>query len=56
MEWVKRLSARQYQVSLSYVRKSYTEGAESCLNSLPTGAGKSGVITAVYHKEYTWKI
>ncbi|MEY8251064.1 MAG: DEAD/DEAH box helicase family protein [Colwellia sp.] len=38
------------QTALSYVRRPLSEQPKSCLISLPTGAGKSGVITVVCHK------
>ncbi|MFH7587627.1 DEAD/DEAH box helicase [Oceanimonas smirnovii] len=36
--------------ALSYLKKQLTEDAKSCLISLPTGAGKSGVISVISHK------
>ncbi|MFT5294237.1 MAG: superfamily II DNA or RNA helicase [Colwellia sp.] len=44
------------QIALSYVRKPFNEETKSCLISLPTGAGKSGVITVVCHKATQRKI
>ena len=38
------------QTALSYLKKPLNENANSCLISLPTGAGKSGVISIVSHK------
>jgi len=38
------------QTALSYLKKTLNENANSCLISLPTGAGKSGVISIVSHK------
>lgn len=38
------------QTSLSYLKKPLNENANSCLISLPTGAGKSGVISVLSHK------
>ncbi len=38
------------QTALSYLRKPFDEALKSCLISLPTGAGKSGVISVVSHK------
>ncbi|MCH4811204.1 DEAD/DEAH box helicase [Vreelandella neptunia] len=38
------------KVSLNYLRKPLSEEARSCLISLPTGAGKTGVISVVSHK------
>ncbi|MCZ2722395.1 DEAD/DEAH box helicase family protein [Marinomonas sp. 15G1-11] len=38
------------QTALSYLKKPLNEKANSCLISLPTGAGKSGVISIVAHK------
>lgn len=38
------------QTALSYLKKPVNENANSCLISLPTGAGKSGVISIVSHK------
>lgn len=38
------------RTALSYLRKSLTDDTKSCLISLPTGAGKSGVISLVCHK------
>ena len=38
------------QTALSYIKKPVNENANSCLISLPTGAGKSGVISIVSHK------
>ncbi len=35
---------------LSYLKKPLNENANSCLISLPTGAGKSGVISVLSHK------
>tara|TARA_R110001583_G_scaffold124593_1_gene275991 strand:+ start:8225 stop:11278 length:3054 start_codon:yes stop_codon:yes gene_type:complete len=38
------------QTALSYLRKPLAEDPKSCLISLPTGAGKSGVISVISHK------
>lgn len=38
------------QKALSYLRKPFDETLKSCLISLPTGAGKSGVISVISHK------
>lgn len=38
------------QTALSYLKKPLNENANSCLISLPTGAGKSGVISIISHK------
>ncbi|MCC9659511.1 DEAD/DEAH box helicase family protein [Pseudoalteromonas sp. MB41] len=38
------------QTALSYLKKPLNENANSCLISLPTGAGKSGVIGIISHK------
>lgn len=38
------------QTALSYLKKPLNENANSCLINLPTGAGKSGVISIVSHK------
>ncbi|MEL0638499.1 DEAD/DEAH box helicase family protein [Marinomonas sp. TI.3.20] len=38
------------QTALSYLKKPLDKNANSCLISLPTGAGKSGVISIVSHK------
>ncbi|CAM5224592.1 DEAD/DEAH box helicase [Alishewanella longhuensis] len=38
------------QTALSYLKKPLNENANSCLICLPTGAGKSGVISIVSHK------
>ncbi|WP_108946913.1 DEAD/DEAH box helicase [Shewanella halifaxensis] len=38
------------QTALSYVRRPLSDEAKSCLISLPTGAGKSGVISVICHK------
>lgn len=44
------------QTALSYVRKPFNDETKSCLISLPTGAGKSGVITVICHKATQRKI
>ncbi|WP_221944970.1 DEAD/DEAH box helicase [Photobacterium carnosum] len=38
------------RTALSYIRKPLNNEARSCLISLPTGAGKSGVISVISHK------
>lgn len=38
------------QTALSYVRRPLNDDTKSCLISLPTGAGKSGVISVICHK------
>ena len=38
------------RIALSYLKKPLDESANSCLISLPTGAGKSGVISVLSHK------
>jgi late competence protein required for DNA uptake (superfamily II DNA/RNA helicase) len=38
------------QTALSYLRKPLAEDPKSCLISLPTGAGKSGLISVISHK------
>ena len=38
------------QTALSYLKKPLNQNTNSCLISLPTGAGKSGVISIVSHK------
>lgn len=38
------------KTALSYLKKPLNEDANSCLISLPTGAGKSGVISILSHK------
>jgi superfamily II DNA or RNA helicase len=38
------------QTALRYLRKPLAEDPKSCLISLPTGAGKSGVISVISHK------
>ena len=37
------------ETALGYLQSPLTEDAKSCLISLPTGAGKSGVISVVSH-------
>jgi superfamily II DNA or RNA helicase len=44
------------KTALSYVRKPLSEEAKSCLISLPTGAGKSGVISVICHKSTQRKV
>jgi superfamily II DNA or RNA helicase len=44
------------KTALSYVRKPFDDDTKSCLISLPTGAGKSGVITVICHKATQRKI
>ncbi|MGO4891853.1 DEAD/DEAH box helicase [Flavobacterium sp. W21_SRS_FM6] len=44
------------QTGLNYLRKPLAEDAKSCLISLPTGAGKSGVISVLCHKASQKKI
>ncbi|EMN7445641.1 DEAD/DEAH box helicase family protein [Vibrio parahaemolyticus] len=38
------------KTALSYLQKPLSDDAKSCLISLPTGAGKSGVISVISHK------
>ncbi|MCK0713583.1 DEAD/DEAH box helicase [Chromohalobacter sarecensis] len=42
--------------ALSYLKKPLTETDKSCLVSLPTGAGKSGVISVISHKSSQKKV
>ena len=44
------------RTSLSYLRKPLSATAKSCLISLPTGAGKSGVISVISHKASQRKV
>lgn len=44
------------QTALSYVRRPLNSEAKSCLISLPTGAGKSGVISVICHKATQKKV
>lgn len=44
------------KTALSYLKKPLTETSRSCLISLPTGAGKSGVISVISHKASQKKI
>ncbi|PTB90635.1 hypothetical protein C9993_13690, partial [Marinobacter sp. Z-F4-2] len=50
--WSNLRSCQQDSIrtALSYLRKPLTETAKACLVSLPTGAGKSGVISVISHK------
>ena len=41
---------KSIQIALSYLRKPLSGDIKSCLISLPTGAGKSGVISVISHK------
>ncbi|QYJ94270.1 DEAD/DEAH box helicase [Shewanella spartinae] len=44
------------KTALSYVRRPLNAEAKSCLISLPTGAGKSGVISVICHKATQKKV
>ncbi|MFK4018055.1 DEAD/DEAH box helicase family protein [Cobetia marina] len=44
------------KIALSYLKKPLAETSRSCLISLPTGAGKSGVISVVSHKASQKKV
>jgi superfamily II DNA or RNA helicase len=44
------------KTALSYVRRPLNDDAKSCLISLPTGAGKSGVISVICHKATQRKV
>ena len=44
------------RTALVYLKKPLTDAANSCLISLPTGAGKSGVISVISHKSSQKKV
>ena len=47
---LRRCQQQSIKTVLNYLKKPLNESANSCLISLPTGAGKSGVISVVSHK------
>lgn len=53
---LRRCQQGSIRIALSYLRKPLTETAKACLVSLPTGAGKSGVISVISHKASQKKV
>lgn len=53
---LRRCQKGSIRTALSYVRRPLNDEAKSCLISLPTGAGKSGVISVICHKATQKKV
>lgn len=47
---LRKCQKKSIQTAFSYLKKPLNESSNSCLISLPTGAGKSGVIAVLSHK------